>query len=306
VGTRLLRVIIPAFNRFLGLVGDVLSVAAQSSGLVDFFERTIARTRAWFESTGRQQLAALGSSVLSAITAALDPDGEGEGDGGLLSALIDRLGSLLDGVATWLTDGGGSDQIESLVEDLFGAVSSALGSISDEDIQEATDNIAAIIGSVFDGLIGSLNSEEAGSLGSQIGRIAGLTLRTFADELVDYAASDAFVEDLSGLASGIANSVGEAILKGAVSALAVDGAQERSFSENLDRSLSPFEGPGVGSFAVRNEEQFTTPNDTRVSEPANVTIEVVGDTDVIEDIVAREEERRIDRVTAASGTGFRR
>jgi len=213
---------------------------------------------------------------------------------------------LLDGVATWLTDGGGSDQIESLVEDLFGAVSSALGSISDEDIQEATDNIAAIIGSVFDGLIGSLNSEEAGSLGSQIGRIAGLTLRTFADELVDYAASDAFVEDLSGLASGIANSVGEAILKGSVSALAVDGAQERSFSENLDRSLSPFEGPGVGSFAVRNEEQFTTPNDTRVSEPANVTIEVVGDTDVIEDIVAREEERRIDRVTAASGTGFRR
>lgn len=301
VGTRLLRVIIPAFNDFLGLVGDVLSVAERSSGLVDFFERTIARTRAWFESTGRQQLAALGSSVLGAITAALDPDGEG--DGGLLSALIDRLGSLLDGVATWLTDGGGSAQIEMLVEDLFGQLATALGSLSEEDIQGATDNVLTIIGSIFDGIIAALNSDEAGTLGAQLGRVAGLTLRTFADALVDYARSDAFEEDLSGLASGLSNTVGRALVEGAVGATGLEGDRAEAFRQTFDVLNPAASGSTQGAFS---EAQVTTPGETRVTDTREITIEVVGDTDVIEDVVTREERRRIDRLTSTTGTAGRR
>lgn len=301
-GVQLLNVAIPALEGFIQTLGDVLSIQQRSSGFVDFFERLIERARTWFNSTGKQQLQTLAGDLLDGLAAALDPDGEGEG--GLLTAYLDRIGSLLDSVSTWINEGGGSEQISGLVTDLYGTLATQLGQVSDEDIQTATTNLLSIFGGLFDAVITSLNSEEANSLGGQIGRIAGLTLKTLADELIAYAASDAFQEDLGGLVGAVANSVGEAILSGIVSALSFEGAQDQSFSENLDSGLSPFKRPGIGAFAVRNEEAFTTPSDTRVSEP--IEINVTGDTDVVEEVTARRVEEETRDTNRRSGRGFGR
>lgn len=299
-GIDLLNVVVPALDRFLGALDTVLQIQQSASGLVDFLNRIVDRAVAWFDRTGRAQIQSLASDVLDALAAALDPDGEGEG--GFASALIDRLGSLLDATATWLTEEGGSEQISSLVSDLFGQLATALGSISEEDTQRATNNLLAIFGGLFDAVIQSLNSEEANSLGGQLGRVAGLTLRTFADALVSYASSEAFVEDLSGLASGIANAVGAALVQGVVEGAKGGGifpsnvaAQAGVFNENAPRIPSDL-----------SEDRFTTPGDTSISESGNITVEVTGDTDVVEEVAARRIEDETRDTNRRAGRGFGR
>jgi hypothetical protein len=294
-GVQLLNVVVPALEGFLNTLNDVLTIQGDSSGIADFLGTLIDKAVAWFNETGASKLQSLGTTVLDGLAAALDPDGEGEG--GFASALIDRLGSLLDTTATWLTEEGGSEQISQLVSDLFGQFATALSNISEEDIQTATNNLLAIVGGLFDGLISSLNSEEAGSLGAQLGRIAGITLRTLADELIDYASSEAFAEDLLGLSSAIRNTVGRALLQGVGSAL---NADQRGVSQDdpaqtagtvfpLGKAI--LEEAGVGPEA---QQQNTT-----------IEVNVTGDTDVVGDVAAREIENETRDTNRRSGRGLR-
>jgi hypothetical protein len=294
-GVQLLNVVVPALEGFLNTLNDVLTIQGDSSGIADFLGTLIDKAVAWFNETGASKLQSLGTTVLDGLAAALDPDGEGEG--GFASALIDRLGSLLDTTATWLTEEGGSEQISQLVSDLFGQFATALSNISEEDIQTATNNLLAIVGGLFDGLISSLNSEEAGSLGAQLGRIAGITLRTLADELIDYASSEAFAEDLLGLGGAIRNTVGRALLQGVGSAL---NADQRGVSQDdpaqtagtvfpLGKAI--LEEAGVGPEA---QQQNTT-----------IEVNVTGDTDVVGDVAAREIENETRDTNRRSGRGLR-
>jgi len=294
-GVQLLNVAVPALEGFLNTLNDVLTIQGDSSGIADFLGTLIDKAVAWFNETGASKLKSLGAAVLDGLAAALDPDGEGEG--GFVSALLDRLGSLLDKVATWATEGDGSKKISSLVSDIFGEIATALGKISEEDISTATKNLLAIVGSVLNGLIKALNSEKAGSLGKQVGRIAGITLRTFADALIDYASSEAFAEDLLGLSSAIRNTVGRALLQGVGSAL---NADQRGVSQDDPAQTAGTVFP-VGKrileeagFGPAAQQQQTT-----------IEVEVTGDTDVVGDVAAREIESETRDTNRRSGRGLR-
>lgn len=300
-GVQLLNVAVPALEGFLNTLNDVLTIQGDSSGLVDFLSRLIDRGVTWFNETGKPKLKSLGSDVLDGLAAALDPDGEGEG--GFASALLDRLGSLLDKVATWVTEGNGSDKISSLVSDLFGELATALGSISEEDIETATNNLLAIVGGVLDGLISALNSDKAGSLGKQVGRIAGTTLRIFADELVEYASSKAFQEDLGRLGGAIANSVGRAILTGISETFRGPSATQKAAQGIADER--PRRGPQIPD---GNEPLTQRIAQAIADSRGNTTVQVnvTGDTDVVGEVAARQVEDETRDTNRQVGRGFER
>jgi len=298
-GIEILDVVVPALEGFLNTLNDVLQIQGDSSGIVDFLGRIIDRAVAWFNETGASKLKSLGADVLDGLAAALDPDGEGEG--GFASALLDRLASLLDKVATWVTEGNGSDKISSLVSDLFGELATALSNISEEDIKTAINNLLAIVGGVFDGLISALNSDEAGSLGKQLGRIAGTTLRTFADALVSYASSEAFAEDLTGLASGIANAVGSAILSGIVSLFTSGTGLPTDDGRVLGTDI-----PGAPSGATVGPGQLGAEESAAGGGIGDIIVEVTGDTEVVEDATARQLEDETRDTNRRVGRGFER
>jgi hypothetical protein len=302
-GVQLLNVVVPALEGFVRTLGDVLQIQQTATGLVDFFERVVARAAAWFDRTGRQQLRALATDALDAFAAALDPDGEGED--GLLTAYLDRLGGVLDSVATWLTEGGGKQQLSTLATDIFDSLATQLATVSEEDVRGAVTNLLSIFGGLFDAVITSLNSEEANSLGGQIGRIAGLTLRTLADELIAYASSEAFQEDLGGLVVAIANSVGEAIFTGITEAFRGPSATQKAaqrIGESRPRRV-PQIPDGNEPLTRRVAERIA---DAQASANTTVEVNVTGDTDVIEDVTARRVEEETRDTNRRSGRGFGR
>jgi hypothetical protein len=301
-GIQILNVVVPALEGFLGTLNDVLQIQGDSSGIVDFLGRIIDRAVAWFDRTGASKLKSLGAAVLDGLAAALDPDGEGEG--GFTSALIDRLGNLLDRTATWLTEEGGSEQIGTLISDLFGQIATALSNVSEEEVQALTNSITAILSGVLDGVLLALNSEEAGSLGQQLGRLAGITLRTFADALVEYASSEAFIEDLGGLASGIANSVGRAILAGVTQIVTSGGIAPSNIAaagiaDAQDGVLLGTEIPAGGGAVAGGPGRGGGATNTTIE------VEVTGDTDVVGEVAAREIESETRDTNRRSGRGLR-
>jgi len=292
-GVQILNVVVPALEGFLNTLNDVLTIQGDSSGIADFLGTLIDKATTWFNETGKSKLQSLGTTVLDGLAAALDPDGEGEGEGGFASALIDRLGTLLDTTATWLTEEDGSEQISQLVTDLFGQVATALENISEEDVQTAESNLLTIFGSLFDAVIVSLNSEEAGSLGAQVGRLSATVLTVFADELEAYARSEEFVEDLQGLSGALSNTVGRALVAGLteiVTDCQLPGAEV----------ATPYALNGPAPTGAE-----PAPNGTAATSNTTVEVEVTGDTDVVEDVAAEQVENETRDTNRRSGRGLR-
>jgi len=256
VGSTILNGVIPPFNSFLSVVDDVLTIGQESDSLVGFLKTLVNNAATWLQSDEANQ-------IIGDITAGLQ----------------DVIGGAIDGLETWLNEEGGSQKISSFASNLMGDFATSLENISEEDIREFENQLLGIIAGAFDAIVASLNSDKANSLGEQIGRVAGLSLQVFADELIDYAASEAFQEDLAGLSGAIANSVGEAVASGVVSAFAVEGAQEQSFRENVNDAIS--EDPVVSDLTSaptdRPSRGNATTDETRVvlepSSELNATIQ---------------------------------
>ena len=282
VGTVILNTLLPAFADFMGLIEDVIQLGAASNGLVDFLQTLTSRALAWVQSEGVSILSSISSAILGGLSDAFAP-GEGEAKGGrtgILGGLVTVLTDGLQGVATWLKNGGGKQQITNVITSLFGALDGMFGN------ESATANaivtpLMSIIGSAFDALVAALNSDEARSLGASIGEMATETLQTLAEKLIAYARSDAFKKDLAGLTTAVANSVGAALAAGVGNAFEVGSIRVLEPGPQMNpitpRTGTVPSGPRPGS-GWMSPEEFAAKYGTAssMSSPGTQTIEVTG------------------------------
>lgn len=235
IGATILNTVVPALSDLLGALDGVLEVGQESDSITGFIKTLLNDAVTFLQSDEAQQ-------IISDIT----------------SGLTDVIGDAVSGLDTWLNEEGGSEQITAFATDLIGEFGSALEGISEEDIREVEETLLGIIGGVFDVVITSLNSDEAGSLGGELGRIAALSLNVLGEELTEYAQSEAFKSDMKDFIRAFMNTAGEAAKE------FVKEAPQTAFA------ASPLGAALVGANALLGDRPFsldtTTPNQEQQSQ----------------------------------------
>jgi len=235
VGATILNTVVPALTDLFGALDSVLEIGQESDSLTGFIQSLLNSAVTYLQSDEAQQ-------IISDIT----------------SGLTDVIGGAVTGLETWLNEEGGSEQISSFATDLIGELGNALEGVSEEDIREVEETLLGIIGGVFDVVITSLNSDEAGSLGGELGRIAALSLTILGEELREYAASEQFKSDMKEFIGAFMNTAGEAAKE------FVKEAPQTAFA------ASPLGAALVGANALLGDRPFsldtTTPNQEQQSQ----------------------------------------
>jgi len=283
LGVVVLNTVLPALTSLIQGIEDIINIGMDSNGLADFLKRLITRAAAFLNGEGGQLIQNLSST------------------------LINTAGQLLTDLEQWLTQGGGEQQITDFVNNIFGTLAQKLKTVDEDKIRSVQGTFLSIIGSLFDAVFTSLNSDEAQSLGGQLGRIASQALIILGDQLIEYARSPEFQEDLSLLVSAIVNSFGQLLVQALPGTilrllgvdLAPPGAAETQFDPRDQQSGTAIPQPRGPTPARQGGE---------LSEPSvNLSVEVKGDTGVVEDVAVNaanstvtERERRINRNTNSS------
>lgn len=233
LGTAILQKVIPALTGYFRLVEDIVNLGGNTNGLANTIRSLVTNAVAWVRGPGKKLLQNLGGTLLDTLSNLLTP-GEG-GKQGIVGAFTSTIGDIIEAAETWLNSKGGKQQLSSFATGIFDSLASQLSQIKKSDIQGAINALLSVVGGLFDALIVSLNSDEANSLGGQIGRVAGVALNSLADALIQYAGSKAFRNDLKGLSSAIANSVGIAIATGIFDAI---GGKRKGASERFNKAFN--------------------------------------------------------------------
>jgi hypothetical protein len=194
---------------------------------------------------------------------------------------------------------------------LFGKLADALSGIGDEDVDRGVDSILGVVASLFNGVTEALKSDEAGDLSRELGRLSGLLMSNFAEDVIAYVRGPEFQDDLAQLNAALSNALGEAIrgfnlgtidlsiggeevdvpigftpqagdptLAGTLSGMPIEDVRE------FVRAPSSIEGARVAASEERAIERGTE---------FEVRVTVEGDTEIVRDVsaeVVSQEQRR--------------
>jgi hypothetical protein len=290
LGSVVLSVLIPALSQFLNTVEDIIQIGAGSDSITDFVSSLITRAQEWFQNTGKQQLTALGDSLLSELTSALSPSDDGEdGESSLLQAIINRIGSVLNDVATWLNEEGGSEQIQSLATSFLADFAEVFEGDQDEKASGVVDTLTRLIDGIFDTLLGIIESEEAGRASQAIGAFVAELLSQIVEAAIAYVNSEEFLSDMLRLANAIRNTFGAALVQafpGAIlELLGADVKPAGAADIQFDPNQQIF---GTTARATGTQTQFNEEN-------LQVEVTVEGDTAVVENVAAETANQELDR-----------
>jgi hypothetical protein len=255
LGSVVLEKLIPAFVGFIETIEDLVNLAEAEGGIVGFIKALANDALEWISGPGTSVIANIGDSVISGIMGALDPDGEG------------------------------STKIADFVTSLFSGIKTQLDNISEGDIENVVNSLSSILGTVFDGLVTSAQSDEAAALGGRIGELANTLMAKLGSQMFNYVTSEDFISDMARVALAVTNVLGAALREAfstepLVNAIFGEGTFQESGVNQLDTTAA---GPGGGG-----------------TQNTNIEIEVTGDSQVVEDITARvmnDSERRTNRNT---------
>lgn len=210
LGTATLEVLLPAFADFLRLVEDVINLAQAEGGFVGFVQAAVSDLVAWVQGPGMQMLRSVGETLLTALTAALDPDGEG--DDGFFGALQDRISSVLARLATWM-ETGGQEQIQSFLTSLFGSIAGSIQGEADTFVDQILTPIVTVLSGLFRAVAGALADPEGGGrLGTAIGVFSAAVGDRIVSGLETYFSSDQFLSDVTLIADALLTTIGNAIV----------------------------------------------------------------------------------------------
>jgi len=209
LGTAILNTVLPALEDYLRLVDDIIQLGRESDGFVDFVRKGMDRLVAWVQGPGLNMLGTVATTILNGLNQIL----AGETGSQFFIGLTDLFATVLQRVSDWF-DSGGQAKLTSLLTNLFGTIATVLTNQRERFKEDIFTPLANIIASLFTSLTTALNSEEAGQMGTALGELAAAIGDTFADALIDYVGSDAFVEDLQALGSALTNSVTKAVTGG--------------------------------------------------------------------------------------------
>jgi len=324
LGVVTLETVVPALSRLLGIVEDVINIGEGSDSLVGFLKTLITKAQTWITSTGIPLVTDIGGSLLGSLVDSLGPGGgggEGEGSVDLIGALTSRIGDMLTGVNNWLSSGG-KTQIEDTATEIVGQLADGLANLGEDDISGGVDALTGIIGDIADAFITVFNSDEFEKLNEQLGSLAGNLIRELGENMVEYAKSDAFVDDLSGLSDAVADAMA-AQLRGLDEALGsvtleiggekvdiplgfsgaeIGGEGTREFTESLSAVRENVRDPtSQKGTAISPLEREFVENQT----PFTVEVTVDGDTEIVRETaveVVDEEDRAFRRNTGTTGT----
>lgn len=264
----------------LGVVGDaiseVLDIGASSDSLEEFLRRMITSASNWLKNKGLPMISGLASDIL-----------------GQLSTYFEE---------------GGSDELSTVVSSFMGGLADALKTVTDEDTQSVVGEVKTILAGILSGVADALQSPEAGALGTQIARVAGSTIGIVMAELMEVARSDEFALEIAALSKAIAAGLAKGIT------IATANALDEITLADVARTIGG--GPSATLAAAAQKEMSqranvdpnrfdATSNDGAQVPGTNFTIEVTGDTGVIEDIAVTkiDEEQRAVRRRQGRGRG---
>jgi len=285
VGATILNTVVPAFTDFVGVLDNVLSIGQESDSLTGFIKTLLNNAVTFLQSDEAQ-------SIISDVT----------------SGLTDVIGGAIDGLDTWLNEEGGSEKISSFASNIMGKLATALEGVSEEDVRSVEKQLLGIIGGFFDAVITSLNSDEAGSLGEELGRIAAISLNILGDELGEYANSEAFQSDMEAVIGAVMNTAGEAatefVKNAPQTAFAASPLGAALVGANAALGDRPFELQTVTpNQDQQNQQQESTTDETRVvvepSSELNATIQDEAQTRA--ELVVQQQSDQAQRNSGSSG-----
>lgn len=305
LGTMILQTVVPAFTGLINLISDVISIGSGSGSFAEFLTTLVRNGLEWLRGPGRQILMSAGNFIIGTLTELISPSGGGQD--GILSAFIDRLESILDGVETWLNQGG-QQQITNFLTTLFDTVSAGINENSESFTSKVVDPLTGILSGVFRAIANALASDEANELSRTINQTVENALGFAIESIANYITSDAFVSDMELLGDALANVFAGAIkgsifqaVKMASPAVLIGSEIIQALgggpSESDAAATTPSPSPSAGNVTQATQQNRQSLNSLKSSE--NIEVVVEGDTDVVKEVSAqtvREQQRRQERM----------
>jgi hypothetical protein len=210
LGTAILDTAIPAVTRFITVLDELLEDLESADNFVEFLQQTISDAAAWLVGPGRRKLGELVTDFIDTLEDQLTVANVADA----ADAAIDAIGDIITDIQQWFTKGG-KQKLVNIATDFMGGIATALDnnqkSIQKDILKPALD----ILVSVVRAMAAALTSDEANAVLRELVELATRTLRTLAKEMVKYAQSDQFKQDLQGLGVAVTDAM-QAVIAGAI------------------------------------------------------------------------------------------